>query len=94
MEKEGAAKTYTVTRINGEMKIDADWDKPQWQGVEPITLDRYTGEKPEHFPHTQAKLMYDDENIYVIFKVDDQYVRAVEQGYQAAVRDCLESQLL
>lgn len=85
MKKDNAAKTYKVARLEGEMKIDADWNKPQWQGAEPVTLENYMGERPEHFPRTQAKLMYDDENLYVIFKVDDRYVKAVHEGYQSAV---------
>lgn len=86
------SRAYTTARLGGDMKIDADWNKPQWQAVQPIALDQCCGEKPVHFPHTQAKLMYDDENIYLIFKVDDQYVRCVREGHQSAVcRDsCVE----
>ena len=86
------AKTYNVKRLDGELKIDADWDKPQWQAMQPVALDQCSGERPEHFPHTQAKLMYDDENLYVIFKVDDRYVRCVREDHQALVfRDsCVE----
>ncbi len=85
-------KTYNVVRLNGELKIDADWNKPPWQAVQPITLEQSMGERPEHFPHTQAKLMYDDENLHVIFKVDDRYVRCIREGHQSAVcRDsCVE----
>lgn len=93
VEKSGGcqkeARSYTVKRLGCAMKIDADWDKPQWKGVEPVTLGCYMGDKPEHFPLTQAKVMYDDANLYVIFKVEDRYVRAVGQGYQAKV--CLDS---
>lgn len=35
------------------------------------------GDKPKHRPVTQAKLLYDDQAVYVIFWVDDRYVRAV-----------------
>lgn len=70
-------RVYNVKKLNGPISIDADWDKPQWKGVQALDVALYMGEKPEHMPKTQAKLMYDDANIYVIFRVEDQYVRAV-----------------
>ena len=43
------------------------------------------GVEPEHKPKTQAKLLYDDENIYLIFCVEDKYIRAVAKGYHVPV---------
>lgn len=83
--KESEDKVYEVTKLEGEMPIDANWDKPQWAAVDAVTLEYYMGEKPEHIPSTQAKMLYDDENIYIIFSVDDQYVRGVNKGYQSPV---------
>ena len=40
---------------------------------------------PEHRPRTQAKVAYDDEALYVIFHVEDQYVRAVAPQHQSRV---------
>ena len=81
-----------VSRINSPMTIDANWDKPVWNDIEGIVLQNYMGEKPAHFPTVQAKLAYDDENIYIIWKVDDQYIRAVAEADQGPVfRDsCVE----
>ena len=36
------------------------------------------GDKPSHFPETKVKLRYDKDNIYVIFTVNDNYIKAVE----------------
>lgn len=79
------AKTYTVKRLGSPMAIDADWNKDQWKNVEPLTLENYMGDKPQHRPKTQAKVLYDDQNIYVIFRVEDQYVRAVAQKINDSV---------
>lgn len=70
-------QTYKVARLNESMVIDADWDKPQWQKVEPLDVALFMGEKPEHLPKTQVKVLYDDDSIYVIFRVQDRYVRAL-----------------
>ncbi len=32
-------KTYQVHRLTGPMRIDANWDKPQWQETEPLDID-------------------------------------------------------
>ena len=76
---------YSVSRVDEPITIDADWNKPVWQAIQPISLKRYMGDKPEHFPQVQAKLAYDDTHIYVIWKVNDQFVRAVANEHQGPV---------
>lgn len=82
-------KSYSVKKINSEMAIDANWDKPQWQAVDPVKLGFYMGEKPEHTPAVEAKMAYDDENVYIIFRVEDNYIKATALEYQDAV--CIDS---
>ncbi len=68
---------YKVEKISEVIQLDANWNKEPWNKIEPLTITHYMGEKPEHFPHTQAKVAYDDEAIYVIFRVNDRFVRVV-----------------
>lgn len=82
-------QTYKIKRLFGELKIDADWNKKQWQGVKSQKLKNFMGPKPEHFPDTEFKMLYDDENIYVIFKVDDNYIKATAKAPQEKV--CCDS---
>jgi len=77
--------SYKVRRLPSRLKINADWNKAAWREVEPLTLENYMGEKPEHRPKVQAKLAYDDEALYVIFHVEDRYVRAVARKYHDSV---------
>jgi hypothetical protein len=72
-------------RIASPPVIDADWDKSIWRGADPVLLEHYMGDRPAHFPSTQVKIAYDDQAIYVIFRVDDRYVRAVAAGCQDSV---------
>jgi hypothetical protein len=44
--------------------------------MQALVLDRHMGAPPEHRPLTQAKLAYDREALYVIFRVEDRYVLA------------------
>jgi len=43
------------------------------------------GERPAHFPRTQAKLAYDARCLYVVFRVEDNFVRAVASKHQDPV---------
>jgi hypothetical protein len=85
-------KNYTVIKLDTPITIDGDWDKEPWQSADTIRLGHYMGEKPEHIPEVEAKMAYDDENIYVIFRVADNYIKAVATAHQDPVcRDsCVE----
>ena len=74
-----------VGRVKGRPTIDAKWDKESWRGVEPMSLRHHMGEPPEHSPRTLVKVAYDEAAIYVIFRVEDRYVRATTQRHQGAV---------
>jgi hypothetical protein len=87
-----AYKKYQVKRVDKPIEISADWKKPVWEAIEPIALDLYMGEKPDHQPLTQVKLAWDDDAVYVIFRVDDRYIRAAATRHLEKVcRDsCVE----
>jgi len=91
-EKGTTGNMYEIQKITQPVTIDANWDKEIWQNIPALTLDLYMGDKPQHRPKTQAKLLYDDDALYVIFRVEDQYVRAVAQDFHDSVcRDsCVE----
>jgi hypothetical protein len=80
-----AAGVYRVERLKAPLTINAKWDKPAWQKIAPIELTRFMGKRPSHFPHTQARLAYDQQALYVIFRVEDQYVRAATREHQGSV---------
>jgi hypothetical protein len=76
---------YKVQKIGTPPEINALWDKMPWSGIEPLQLKNYMGDRPEHFPYTQAKVAYDNTAIYVIFRVEDRYVKAVAGKNQGPV---------
>jgi hypothetical protein len=79
------ASTYNVVRLKQAMSIDGKWDKPQWQKVQEIDINNYMGSIPKFRPDVKAKMMYDDENIYVIFQVKDQFVRCLTKEFNGPV---------
>ena len=78
-------KKYQVLRTNKGAELNGDWTGDVWGGVEFVEIKDYMGDEPAHQPKTQAKVLYDDKNIYVIFRVEDKYVRAVTRKHQGAV---------
>jgi hypothetical protein len=83
---------YNVYELKQSMKIDANWDKPQWNNVKAVDLTNYMGSMPSYKPSVHAKLMYDDNNIYVIFNVKDRYVRCITKDINGPVWEdsCVE----
>jgi hypothetical protein len=82
MKKESA---YNVARLNQPIKIDANWDKAQWKNVKAVDVVNYMGSKPRFQPVVKAKMMYDKDNIYVIFHVQDRYVRCLTKDINGPV---------
>ena len=83
---------YTVNKISEPIEINGEWNKVPWNSMPALEIDKHMGEEPDHTPEVQAKVAYDQEAIYVIFQVKDQYVRCVIDEYQGPVsRDsCVE----
>jgi hypothetical protein len=79
------SSVYNVARLKKPMKIDGNWDKPQWKKVEAADIANYMGAIPGFRPGAQAKLLYDDDNLYVIFQVKDRYVRCLTKEFNGPV---------
>ncbi|MDH3650036.1 MAG: carbohydrate-binding family 9-like protein [Saprospiraceae bacterium] len=76
---------YQVQKITAAVEINANWDKDPWVNIDALSLRHYMGDEPEHIPQVQAKVAYDNQAIYVIFRVEDRYVRATRTKNQEAV---------
>ena len=76
---------YQVMRLEERPEINAVWDKATWNGIKSLQLTHYMGDEPDHFPLVEAKIAYDNLAIYVIFRVQDKYVKAVHSEHQDPV---------
>ena len=77
--------SYDVYYTTDSLIMDANWDKSQWQNVQAIKLNNFMGEKPKFWPETEVKMLYNENYIYVIFRVHDRYVKAVATHINAPV---------
>lgn len=85
-------KSYRVARLLEPFPLDARWDQEPWLSIPDLQFNHHMGEYPSHFPEVNAKLAYDNFALYIIFRVQDRYVCARKQGYQARVCEdsCVE----
>jgi len=61
------------------------WNGSVWHNVPTLEVSNFRPEGSIHRPLTKCKLLHDSERFYGIFRVDDQYVRSVNTGFQADV---------
>ena len=77
MDTTGSSAYYQVSRLEKPFEPDGNWNKPHWQKIHELTLTHWMGPVPQFRPVVNAKMMYDDDALWVIFKVEDHYVRSV-----------------
>lgn len=68
---------YKVAKANRPFEINALWDKDPWKKIKAVEIKNYMGDIPEFHPKTQAKMCYTDKDIFLIFHVDDKYIRCI-----------------
>ncbi len=61
------------------------WNGAVWSEILPLAVDCRRPEGSPHHPRTFCKLLYDDTNIYGIFRVEDQHVRSIHTLFQSEV---------
>jgi hypothetical protein len=76
---------YRVTKLAESMEINGNWDKPEWNKIDPLVIGQHMGEAPDHRPNVLAKIAWDNDAVYIIYHVEDRYVRAVAMEYQDPV---------
>lgn len=76
---------YVIHKTRTKPSFQGAWESPIWQKAETLRVDQFHPQSSSHHPQTRAKVLYDDDNLYVLFRVDDQYVRAVHTRYQSLV---------
>jgi hypothetical protein len=84
--------TYRVSRAPAPPPLSGDWDTPAWSQAGSAEIAWFHPAGSEHRPRTRVRLLYDREAVYVFFRVEDRYVRAVAAGFQGPVYEdsCVE----
>jgi hypothetical protein len=83
------ASEYLVRRARVAPELSGDWDGPAWRDAGALEIAHFRPESSDHRPRAQAKVLHDGASIYVMFRVQDRYVRSVQTAYQGPV--CTDS---
>jgi len=77
--------SYTIRRVLSRPELRGLWSGPSWGEVPALEVAHFHPASSEHRPPTKAKLQFDRSYLYVHFRVQDRYVRAVSRRFQDAV---------
>ena len=80
---------YKVCRMTGPVDFSCGLEAGSWKALPLLEVGNVRSESSSHRPHTVAKLGYDDGALYLLYEVDDRYVRSIETQYNTNV--CLDS---
>jgi putative heme-binding domain-containing protein len=85
-------KEYTIQRASGPITIDAKLNEPAWHEARPMgdfVFNWFEGGEKEQ---TVAKMLWDDENLYISWQVHDKHISAYEKQRHGPVSkdDCVE----
>lgn len=76
---------YTAKSTPTPPAFRGDWDGPVWAGADVAEIGYFYPPGSDHRPRTEAKLLHDSHALYVMFRVQDRYVRSLATGYQEPV---------
>lgn len=76
---------YVIKRTSQPPQLDGDWDGPVWSRAETGQIAHYLPNSTSHHPPVQFRLLYDAAWVYVLFRVEDRYVRCVEREFNGSV---------
>lgn len=83
---------YVIRRADSLDSLSNAWDDAPWDRADTLSIASFHAQSSDHHPQVEARLLYDDTGIGVIYRVQDRFVRCVHTEYQDAVcRDsCVE----
>ncbi len=76
---------YKIARVSSLSAPDANWNRSEWQLAETLQITHFPWEDSGHHPTTEGRMLCSDTHLAVIFRVQDQYVRAIAQRFQDSV---------
>jgi hypothetical protein len=77
--------SYTILRTRSRPELRGLWSGRSWGEVPVLEVSHFHPSSTEHRPRTQARLQFDRSFLYVHFRVQDRYVRAVSRRFQDPV---------
>jgi hypothetical protein len=83
---------YLVRAARPRPRPQDGWDDPAWAAAETLEISCFRPESSDHRPRTRARLGWDEEGLFGLFRVEDRYVRSVHTRFGDPVYEdsCVE----
>lgn len=78
-------RIYNVKRSAKMIDVNDKWNESGWKGIKCVKIRNYMGKIPAFKPKAEAKMTYDDDYIYVIYRVKDRYVKSITEKINGPV---------
>jgi hypothetical protein len=65
---------YLIRRARATPELSGLWDGPAWREADVASIASFHPAGSDHHPLTEVKMLYDDQGLYVLFRVQDRYV--------------------
>jgi hypothetical protein len=75
--------SYLIRRGDAVPEVDRGRDGPFWQHAPTLAVSHFHPRSSDHRPRTEAKLLHDGDALYILFRVDDRYVRSVHTEFES-----------
>lgn len=82
---------FAVKRAASKPALDGNWNSPVWAAANTLEIANFFEHVPEGVPdkdfkpRTQARVLYDNDGLYLFFRVEDKYVRSIATEYRGKV---------
>lgn len=76
---------YNVKKSVKAIDVNDGWGESGWKGIKSVKIRNYMGEIPAFKPQADVKMTYDDDYIYVIYRVKDRYVKSITEKINGPV---------
>lgn len=76
---------YTVRLASAAPALQPESKDPIWQQADTLEVQHFCPESSDHRPGTSARMLYDAQGVYGIFRVQDRYVRCLRTQYHDTV---------
>lgn len=83
---------YIIQRALQRPSLKGLWDESAWQKVPAMAINHFLSMSKSRHPRVEAKVVYQDEGLFVFFRVFDKFIRCVRTEYQSSVSQdsCVE----
>jgi hypothetical protein len=85
-------KSYHICNNLKINNLSIDWDSLCWRDAPIAEINLFHPDSSDHRPQTQVKIQYNNQGIYLLYKVKDRYVRSIYTDYNSKVNEdsCVE----